>query len=52
MVVFPAATGMMGVLPQHVPTVSQMKPGVVTVIEEGKVGGRQVFRFSVIIISL
>ncbi|EME27771.1 ATP synthase subunit delta', mitochondrial [Galdieria sulphuraria] len=36
MVVFPAATGMMGVLPQHVPTVAQLKPGVVTVIEEGK----------------
>ncbi|GJQ13965.1 hypothetical protein GpartN1_g5756.t1 [Galdieria partita] len=36
MVVFPAATGMMGVLPQHVPTVAQLKPGVVTVIEDGK----------------
>jgi len=36
MVVFPAATGMMGVLPQHVPTVAQLKPGVVTVVEDGK----------------
>lgn len=35
---FPAATGMMGVLPQHVPTVAQLKPGVVTVVEDGKVG--------------
>eukprot|EP00871_Galdieria_phlegrea_P000173 jgi/Galph1/1156/GphlegSOOS_G5769.1 len=36
MVVFPASTGVMGVLPQHVPTVAQLKPGVVTVIEDGK----------------
>mmetsp|Transcript_9447 Transcript_9447/g.17050 ORF Transcript_9447/g.17050 Transcript_9447/m.17050 type:complete len:167 (+) Transcript_9447:467-967(+) len=31
MVVIPASSGMMGVLPQHAPTVAQMRPGILSV---------------------
>jgi len=37
MVTIPASSGEMGVLPQHVPTVAQMKPGVVTVVNGDKI---------------
>ena len=31
-VTVPAASGLMGILPNHVPTVAQMRPGVVTIV--------------------
>lgn len=31
MVIVPAASGLMGILPQHAPTVAQLRPGVVEV---------------------
>jgi len=34
-VIVPAASGLMGILPNHVPTVAQMRPGVVTIIGDG-----------------
>ena len=37
MVILPGGDGMFGVMPNHVPTVSELKPGVVSVQEE--VGG-------------
>eukprot|EP01113_Clastostelium_recurvatum_P018814 TRINITY_DN2218_c0_g1_i1.p1 TRINITY_DN2218_c0_g1~~TRINITY_DN2218_c0_g1_i1.p1 ORF type:complete len:195 (+),score=47.09 TRINITY_DN2218_c0_g1_i1:367-951(+) len=36
MVVIPAASGMMGILKNHVPTIAPLKPGVVTIDEGGK----------------
>lgn len=33
MVIVPAATGQMGVLPGHVPTITELKPGIFTVHE-------------------
>ncbi|CAI0417674.1 unnamed protein product [Linum tenue] len=33
MIIVPATTGQMGVLPGHVPTIAELKPGVMTVHE-------------------
>ncbi|KAF6002773.1 ATP synthase subunit delta, mitochondrial [Cyanidiococcus yangmingshanensis] len=33
-VIVPASSGLMGILPNHVPTVAQMRPGVVTIYHE------------------
>lgn len=34
MVIVPAASGLMGILPSHAPTVAQLRPGVVEVHEK------------------
>jgi hypothetical protein len=39
----PAATGDMGILANHVPTVEALRPGVVEVIEEGGTTGKKWF---------
>lgn len=39
----PAETGEMGILAQHVPSIEQLKPGLVEVIEESG-GTKQFFR--------
>ncbi|KAG9452483.1 hypothetical protein H6P81_005387 [Aristolochia fimbriata] len=36
-VIIPAMTGQMGVLPGHVPTISELKPGVLSVLEGSEV---------------
>ena len=41
----PAESGEMGVLANHVPTIEQLKPGLVEVIEEGG-SSKQFFRTS------
>jgi len=35
MVLVPASSGVMGILPRHAPTVAQLRPGVVEVHSEG-----------------
>ena len=40
----PAESGEMGVLANHVPSIEQLKPGLVEVVEEG--GAKQFFRTS------
>lgn len=39
----PAESGEMGILAQHVPTIEQLKPGLVEIIEESG-GNKQFFR--------
>lgn len=39
----PAATGDMGILANHVPSVEALRPGVIEVIEEGSGGGKKWF---------
>mmetsp|Transcript_17161 Transcript_17161/g.69506 ORF Transcript_17161/g.69506 Transcript_17161/m.69506 type:complete len:88 (+) Transcript_17161:490-753(+) len=46
MVVIPAATGEMGIVPSHVPTVAQMIPGMVSVFTGEKVRFRSCRCFS------
>eukprot|EP01112_Ceratiomyxa_fruticulosa_P018590 TRINITY_DN5972_c0_g1_i1.p1 TRINITY_DN5972_c0_g1~~TRINITY_DN5972_c0_g1_i1.p1 ORF type:complete len:173 (-),score=33.44 TRINITY_DN5972_c0_g1_i1:195-713(-) len=36
MVVIPSASGLMGVSKNHIPTIAELKPGVVTIVEGGK----------------
>jgi F-type H+-transporting ATPase subunit delta len=42
----PAETGDMGVLANHVPSIEQLKPGLVEIIEESG-GSKQFFRTSI-----
>ena len=41
----PAESGEMGILAQHVPSIEQLKPGLVEIIEESG-GSKQFFRTS------
>lgn len=41
----PAESGEMGILAQHVPSIEQLKPGLVEIIEESG-GNKQFFRMS------
>lgn len=42
----PAASGEMGVLANHVPSIEQLKPGLVEIVEEGG-STKQYFRTSI-----
>lgn len=42
----PAESGEMGILPQHVPSIEQLKPGLVEIIEETGGNRKQFFRRS------
>jgi F-type H+-transporting ATPase subunit delta len=44
----PAESGEMGVLANHVPSIEQLKPGLVEVVEESA-GSKQFFRTSLVI---
>lgn len=39
----PAETGEMGILANHVPSIEQLKPGVIEVIEESSAASKQFF---------
>ena len=39
----PAESGEMGVLANHVPTIEQLKPGLIEIIEESSGGSKQFF---------
>lgn len=39
----PAETGEMGILANHVPSIEQLKPGVIEIIEESSAASKQYF---------
>lgn len=42
----PAESGDMGILANHVPSIEQLRPGLMEIIEEGTAGSKQFFRTS------
>lgn len=42
----PAESGDMGILANHVPSIEQLRPGLMEIIEEGAAGSKQFFRTS------